>query len=191
MWYSYVMYVEVIYCSMLLNIVRYITILPNIIEYCMILVNFGGYFLIVLDTDLKVQISIRCFYMLTKVLDSWRYGWYYLIILPLINILEYSPQYNWCQYGYCLHYSNNSAISSHIMMQLVLSLNRWLMILLRTFRYWDIHSSSDQYYLKSPNIVQYCSIVFKWLFQLILVIAMNIQILPSIVRNWQILTNIA
>ena len=149
MWYSYVMYVEVIYCSMLLNIVRYITVLPNIIEYCMILVNFDGYFLKVLDTDLKVQISIRCFYMLTKVLDLWRYGWYYLIILPLINILEYSPQYNWCQYGYCLHYGNHSVISSQIMMRLVLSLNRWLMILLGTFRYWDILSSSDRYYKKS------------------------------------------
>ena len=52
------MYVEVIYCSMLLNIVRYITILPIIIEYCMILVNFGGYFLIVLDTDLRYKLAL-------------------------------------------------------------------------------------------------------------------------------------
>ena len=139
--------------------------------------------------------------MLTKVLDSWRYGWYYLIILLLINILEYSPQYNWCQYGYCLHYSNHSAISSQIMMQLVLSLNRWLMILLGTFRYWDMLSSSDQYHLKSPSIVKYCPVLFNIVQVTISVhschcnghsyIVQYCQILPSIVRNWQILTNIA
>ena len=36
-----------------------------------------------------------------------------------------------------------------------------LMILLGTFRYWDKLSSSVQYYLKLPNIVKYCPVLFN------------------------------
>ena len=52
---------------------------------------------------------------------------------------------------------------------------RWLLILLKPFRYWTILNNIVQYYIELPNIVQYCPILsgiaqyypvfFKWIFQ--------------------------